>query len=210
MYRPPKSIETDRATLFAMMRKIGAATLVTPTPEGILATQVPMLVREAEDGTVVLAAHVARGNPHWRVAAASPSLAIFQGPQAYMSPRWYPTKEETGKVVPTWLYVSIHAHGRLAAITDGAWINSQIDELTNTHEAAETAPWKVSDAPDSYIASMSRGIVGLEFSVDRLEGTWKLNEEESLADVHGTQRGLAKGAPPAQELAQELTRRISE
>lgn len=204
MYRPAKSSETDHKTLASMMRRIGVATLVTPTPEGIHATQAPVLVREAEDGRMILAAHVARANPHWRAADGSQSLAIFQGPHAYMSPAWYPTKQETGKVVPTWLYVSIHAHGRLKVVQDAFWLRRQVQELTDHHEAGREMPWNVSDAPESYIASMSRGIVGLEFAVDRLEGAWKLNEEENDADLQGTQRGLEAGDGAAQELAREL------
>lgn len=204
MYRPAKSSETDHKTLASMMRRIGVATLVTPTPEGIHATQAPILVREAGDGRMILAAHVARANPHWRAADGSQSLAIFQGPHAYMSPAWYPTKQETGKVVPTWLYISVHAHGRLKVVRDASWLRRQVQELTDHHEAGREMPWSVSDAPESYIASMSRGVVGLEFAVDRLEGAWKLNEEENDADLQGTQRGLEAGDGAAQELAREL------
>ncbi|WP_417209804.1 FMN-binding negative transcriptional regulator [Antarctobacter sp.] len=204
MYCPAKSSETDHNTLVGMMRRIGVATLVTPTPEGIHATQVPVLMREVEEGRLILAAHVARANPHWRAAREAPSIAIFQGPHAYMSPAWYPTKQETGKVVPTWLYVSIHAHGRLKAVQDDVWLRQQVGDLVDVHEAGREQPWQVSDAPESYITGMARGIVGLEFAVDRLEGVWKLNEEENDADLRGTLRGLEAGAPAAQELAKEL------
>lgn len=190
------------------MRRIGVATLVTPTPEGIHATLAPVLVREAEDGRMILAAHVARANPHWRAADGAQSLAIFQGPHAYMSPAWYPTKQETGKVVPTWLYISVHAHGRLTAVQDAAWLSQQVKELTDLHEVGRNMPWKVSDAPESYIASLSRGIVGLEFAVDRLEGAWKLNEEEDDANLLGTRDGLEAGGCSAQELAAELRVRM--
>lgn len=207
MYRPAKSSETDHETLIGMMRRIGVATLVTPTPECIHATQAPVLIREDDGRGMILAAHVARANPHWRVSKSTQSLAIFQGPHAYMSPQWYPSKQESGKVVPTWLYVSIHAHGRLTAIEDASWLKQQIEELTNLHEAGSETPWKVSDAPESYIASLSRGIVGLEFAVVRLEAAWKLNEEENLSDLDGTQRGLEAGRPAAIELAEEIARR---
>ena len=118
MYRPRLSAEDRPETLLATIREIGFATIVTPTPTGIEATHAPMIVREDPDGRLILAGHVARANPHWRAANGCASLAIFQGPHAYMSPAWYPTKRETGKVVPTWLYIAIHAHGWLTAIDD--------------------------------------------------------------------------------------------
>lgn len=206
MYCPAKSSETDHETLIGMMRRIGVATLVTPTPEGIHATQAPVLIREDDGRGMLLAAHVARANPHWRVNNSTQSLAIFQGPHTYMSPQWCPSKQESGKVVPTWLYVSIHAHGRLTAIEDSSWLKQQIEALTTLHEAGSETPWKVSDAPESDIASLSRGIVGLEFAVERPEAAWKLNEEKNRSDLDGTQRGLEAGGPAAVELAKELPR----
>lgn len=204
MYRPRLSNEERPDVLLAAIREIGIATFVTPTPAGIEATLMPIVARQAAGGGLTLSAHVARANPHWRAAKDSASLAIFQGPHAYMSPDWYPTKGETGKVVPTWLYLSIHAHGRLTAIEDRAWLRRQIEELTDLNEAGRAAPWRVSDAPPAYIDSMMRGIVGLEFTVERLQGAWKLNEEESAADLAGTRRGLEAAGPPGGLLLRAL------
>lgn len=207
MYRPPLSGEDDPAAIHAAMRAIGAATFVTPTAQGLLATRAPVVLRE-EEGALVLAAHVARANPHWRALAGAPGLAIFDGPQAYMSPAHYPTKAETGKVVPTWLYVSVHAHGRAEAVEDPAWLRAQVEALTDLHEAARPAPWAVSDAPDGYIAAMLRGIVGLRFRVERLEAAFKLNEEEPAADRDGTRAGLAEAAAAGDASADALGREM--
>ena len=207
MYRPRLSAEDRPETLLATIREIGFATIVTPTPTGIVATHAPMIVREDPDGRLILAGHVARANPHWRAANGCASLAIFQGPHAYMSPAWYPTKRETGKVVPTWLYIAIHAHGWLTAIDDRTWLRRQIEELTDRHEASRKDAWRASDAPENYIDSMTRGIVGLEFHIERLEGVWKLNREESDADRDGTRRGLEAAGPTGERLAQMLADR---
>lgn len=180
---------------------------MTPTPTGIEATHAPMIPREDSDGQLVLASHVARANPHWGAANGCASLAIFQGPHAYMSPAWYPTKRETGKVVPTWLYIAIHAHGRLTAIDDKTWLRRQVEELTDRHEASRTEPWGLSDAPESYIDSMMHGIVGLEFRVERLEGVWKLNQHKSDSDRDGTRQGLEAGGPAGEILARTLADR---
>lgn len=153
-----------------------------------------------------MAGHVARANPHWRDLEKE-SVAIFQGPSAYMSPSWYPTKTETGKVVPTWLYVAVHAHGFVRAKHADAWKLAQVKDLTQSQEAKQTLPWTVDDAPSNYVSAMLRGIVGIEMTVNRLEGVWKLNEEEPAVDLDGTRRGLDAAGPAGATLARELDRR---
>ena len=138
-----------------------------------------------------LRGHVARANPLWReLGSGVEALAIFHGPQHYISPSWYPAKREHGRVVPTWNYAVVHAHGRLQAIDDPAWLRGQIAELTAGQEAAQAHPWAVGDAPADYIEGMLKGIVGIELVISRLEGKWKASQNQSAANRHGVLAGL--------------------
>lgn len=182
MYRPEKFVEDRRDVLIGAIRSIQLAAIVTPTAAGIEVTHAPMVAR-AGDGSgpgaaeLELESHFARANPHWKaVVEGAPSVAIFQGPHAYVSPTWYPSKREHGKVVPTWTYIVVHAHGRFEAVEDGDWLRRHLDDLTAANEAARAEPWQVADAPERYIETLSRGIVGLRLRVDRLEGAWKINQ----------------------------------
>ena len=152
-------------------------------------------------GTLV--AHVARANPLWKEARSdAQSVVIFQGAQAYVSPAWYPTKAETGKVVPTWNYVMVEVRGRLRVIDDAAWVHQLVSRLTDRHEAKRaameadvlggTAAWKVSDAPDDYIATMQRAIVGIEIDIDTIKGKWKVSQNRNAADRAGVAAGLER------------------
>jgi transcriptional regulator len=130
-----------------------------------------------------LKGHISRANPQWRDYTPSvEALAIFSGPQHYITPSWYPEKQETGKVVPTWNYVVVHAYGYLKVIEDGEWLMAHLENLTNTHEAGFAVPWKVGDAPSDYIASLD---------IERLEGKWKVSQNRSEQDREGVARGLA-------------------
>jgi transcriptional regulator len=201
MYVPTQFREERRDLLIAAMRDIQLAALVTTAEDGVQATHIPMVVREI-DGDLFLETHVARGNEHWR-HAGMPSLAIFQGPHAYVHPGWYESKQEHGKVVPTWTYVVVHAHGLLETFQDQAELIEHVTRLTEQNEAPRDLPWAVSDAPEKYIASMTRGIVGLRFKVTRLEGSWKLNQHKSDADRSGVIAGLsASGAQDARSVAE--------
>ena len=143
----------------------------------------------------VLTGHVARANPLWREFDPDADvLAIFQGPQAYISPSWYPTKQEHGRVVPTWNYAVVHAHGRLRVRDDAAWAHALVDELTREQESARPVPWAVGDAPDDYIARLTRAIVGIEIPVTRLTGKWKTSGNQPAANRAGAARGLAASA----------------
>lgn len=209
MYRPQNFAEDRPEILVAAMREIGFAALVTPGAAGLAATHAPMLVRhDAATGATVLQAHVARANPHWQTLEdGAEGLAIFQGPSSYVSPSWYPTKAETGKVVPTWVYIAIHAHGRVQAIQDPAWLHRHIEALTDLHEGPRSEPWHVQDAPASFVTALVRGIVGLELTVERLEGTWKLNQHRGEGDREGTRAGLAAAGPAGAALAEALAQR---
>jgi transcriptional regulator len=192
MYVPAHFKEETAGVLQALMRAAPLASLVIATEQGLEANMLPLLLREGTAGTgvaggggLLLVGHVARANPLWKAPARGEALAIFSGPQGYVSPSAYASKREHGKVVPTWNYVAVHAHGPIRWIEDDAWLAALLDELTNAHEAGRAEPWRVSDAPADFTAATRRGIVGLEMSVTRLEGKLKLNQNRSLADRQG-------------------------
>ncbi|MGN6551549.1 MAG: FMN-binding negative transcriptional regulator [Pararhizobium sp.] len=191
MYVPKQFREVRRDVLIAAMRDIQLCTLVTAAHAGgIEATHVPAVL--SDDGALTLECHVARGNPHWRAAdGTSETLAIFQGPHAYVSPNWYASKREHGKVVPTWNYVVVHARGRLQAFDDPDAVLAHVTRLTAQNEAGRSAPWAVSDAPADYLDTMRKAIVGMRMTIDRLEGSWKLIQHKPEADRLGTIAGLA-------------------
>ncbi|MEX6508702.1 FMN-binding negative transcriptional regulator [Jiella sp. M17.18] len=194
MYIPPQFEETRREVLVAAMREIRLAGLVTADGATYHATHVPVLVRE-DGGTLTLEAHVAKANPHW-TALDRPraSLATFQGPHAYVSPSFYASKREHGKVVPTWNYVIVEARGTLEAIADEDWLLSHLAALTEFTEAQRPEPWATSDAPDGFIRNLSRAIVGIRFTVETLAGSWKLIQHKPEADRRGTIDGLSASA----------------
>ena len=192
MYVPQQFREERRDVLVAAMRDIQLAAIVTQDADGPCATHAPVVVREEGDD-LLLEFHVARQNPHWQLAGQK-SLAIFQGPQAYIHPGWYRSKAEHGRVVPTWTYVMVHAHGTLAAMEGETELLSHLSQLTDRNETGREQPWAVSDAPEKYIHGMTRAIVGLRMKVERLEGSWKLNQHKSDGDRAGVQSGLAAEA----------------
>jgi transcriptional regulator len=191
VYNPPDFREDRLPVLHAFIREHGLATLITLGPDGLVADHIPMEVH-ADDGPLgTLRGHVSRANPVWhRAAPEMEALAIFQGPQTYVSPAWYPTKQETGKVVPTWNYAVVHAHGPLRAIEDRAWLRALVERLTTRHEAERADPWHVTDAPEDFVESMLEGIVGLEIPIARLEGKWKVSQNRPAADRTGVVTGL--------------------
>lgn len=201
MYAPPAFREARVEVLRQAAHRIVFGALVTQTHDGPAVTHVPMLLTGPDDA-MVLETHVARGNPQWRTSGAS--VAIFQGPQAYVSPSFYPSKAETGKVVPTWTYITVHAHGVTEAVHDGDWLHTHVTRMTDAMEADRPASWAVTDAPSDYIASLQRGIVGLRMPVARLEGAWKVNQHKSDADRAGTAAGLAAGGGMGTALARVL------
>lgn len=204
MYRPANFAEDRLEVLLEAVQGIGLATLVTPTPEDIVVTHVPVVAR-LDGERMMLETHVARANPHWRAAGAS-SVAIFQGPHSYVTPSWYPSKAEHGKVVPTWSYISVHAHGSLEAVEDPGWLLRHLEELSSANEVGRDRPWEVSDAPETFVAALSRGIVGLSMTAERVEGVWKMNQHKAEADREGTRLGLAGAGPMGAALAEELAK----
>lgn len=204
MYRPQQFVEDRQNVLLDAIRTIQLAALVTPHAEGIEVTHVPVVVSEG-GVRLALEAHVARGNPHWkRAEGGARSVAIFQGPHAYVSPSLYPSKAEHGKVVPTWVYIAVHVHGVLETIQDPDGLARHLEQLTSANERRRPVPWQVSDAPEQYLEGMRRGIVGLRLTVDRLEGAWKLNQHKSEPDWMGTAEGLDRSGESGALLAQAL------
>ena len=190
MYLPGHFEQPDAAALHALMREHPLAALVTITPDGLTADHLPLELDTSAGTHGTLHGHVARANPLWRLAAGSPVLAIFRGPQAYVSPSWYPSKAQTHKVVPTWNYAVVHAHGVLEAVDDAPWLRTLVGRLTDHQEAPRSAPWAVDDAPPDYVQQMLRAIVGIRIPLTRLVGKWKVSQNRSEADRLGVVQGL--------------------
>ncbi len=194
MYLPAYFEEKRPEVLNELLRTHPLGLLITADATGALsANSVPfMLEADPAGGPGILRAHVARANPLWREARGdAESLVVFQGPQAYVSPGFYPSKAEHGKVVPTWNYVMAQGRGRLRAVEEAPWLHALVTRLTDRHEAARAQPWAVSDAPDDYIATMLRAIVGIEIVLTSWVGKWKVSQNRSAADRDGVARGLA-------------------
>ena len=192
MYAPRHFEESRPEVLHELVRTHPLGLLVTQDAGGELsANPVPFLLEHDEAGRAVLRAHVARANPVWQAARRDvDSLVVFQGPQAYISPGWYATKAEHGKVVPTWNYVMVQARGRLQVHEDAPWLLSLVTRLTQRHEAALPRPWAVADAPADFIDGMLRAIVGIEIPLQALTGKWKVSQNRSSADREGVAAGL--------------------
>lgn len=199
MYLPAAFREDRREVQFELIRTHPLGLLISSGTGGLMANSVPFAAYENEGPLGTLRVHVARANPQWReLAAATECLAVFQGPQAYISPTWYATKAETHQVVPTWNYVTVHAWGRPTVIEDPRWLRRQIEGLTRAQESVRPKPWQVSDAPAAFVDTQLKAIVGIEIAVSRIEGKWKLSQNRSEADRLGVVRGLLSegGAGP--------------
>ena len=191
LYNPPHFRQSDPQPLHAAIAAHGFATLVSNGPDGPVVTHLPLMLDAPAGELGRLIGHVARANPHWQVAdLARPSVAIFHGPEAYISPNWYPSKQEAGKAVPTWNYSVIHAVGTLRVIDDPAWLHNVVTRLTNRHETGRADPWRVEDAPAAFITAQLRGIIGIELTLTSLEGKAKLSQNRNAADRAGVIDGL--------------------
>lgn len=197
MYIPPAFQEDDVAVLHAAMRAARLAHFVTATADGLIATPVPLIVDASEGGYGVLYGHVARANPQWKTTPVGEAMALFLGPHAYVTPSWYATKRETGMVVPTWNYVAVHAYGTVEFFEDADRLLDVVTRLTNLHEAPRAERWAVTDAPESFIRSQLRGIVGLRMPIARLEGKRKMSQNRNAADRAGVVAGLAASDNPS-------------
>ena len=191
MYLPAHFEETRVEVLHGLVRSHPLGLLVTQGASGLQANSIPFLIDPEPGPTGTLRGHVARANPVWREGAGGEALVVFQGPQAYVSPGWYPSKAEHGKVVPTWNYVMVQARGTLRVMDDAAWLHALVTRLTATHEARQARPWAVSDAPPEYIDTMLRAIVGVEIELVALTGKWKVSQNRPAADRAGVVDALA-------------------
>jgi transcriptional regulator len=190
MYLPPHFTEHRIDVLHDTIRRAGLATLVSLTADGLIASHVPLLLEPDPAPYGTLIGHLARPNPQGR-GAIGEALAIFQGLDGYITPSYYATKQETGKVVPTWNYIAIHAYGTLSFIDDPAELLDLVTRLTDRHEAPRARPWAVSDAPGDFVQGMLRGIVGFRLPITRLEGKVKMSQNRPEADRAGVVAGLA-------------------
>lgn len=190
MYQPPHFQENSLAAQQALIRAHPLGLLVTAGPGGLMANPIPFLLDAAGDhGT--LRAHLARANPQWReLIAVEECLVVFQGVQGYVSPSWYASKREHGRVVPTWNYATVQARGRPRVIEAADWLNQQIADLTASHERPRAEPWAVSDAPAPFVAAQVRALVGIEIPITRIEGKWKMSQNRAEADRHGVIAGF--------------------
>jgi transcriptional regulator len=208
----PKDFNEDRVpVLHEAIRAARLGTLVTMGADGIEASHVPMLVDPEPQPFGTLKGHIARANPQWRRATREvQALAMFLGPDAYITPAWYETKRQSGKVVPTWNYVAIHAYGPLTFYDDADRLLALVTKLTETHEAGRDQRWAVSDAPKDFIAGMLKAIVGFELPIARLEGKWKMSQNRPAADRAGVVAGLTGEGGPEEATVAEIVAAASE
>ena len=194
MYVPKSFEEPDIGVLHALIRSHPLGAWVASADGALVVNHIPFLVHSADGPFGKLIGHVARANPIWKSVGESESVAIFQGPQAYITPSWYPTKEATGKAVPTWNYAVVHAHGVPRVIDDRTWLMNHVTELSDLHESGRPSPWRVTDAPADYIDTMLKAIVGIEIPITTLVGKWKASQNRPLEDKLGTIAGLHERA----------------
>jgi transcriptional regulator len=204
MYNPAHFAEHRAEVLYALMRQHPLAALVACGSDGLEATHVPMVLHPEIGQQGTLRCHLARANSQWKaLRSGSPVLAIFTGPEHYITPSWYPTKQEHGKVVPTWNYIAVHVRGRPTLFEEEALLLEHLTELTNQSEAPFEKPWTVEDAPQEFIRAMTKAVIGVEISIERIEGKWKASQNRSRADRQGAIEGLERlGTARALEMAE--------
>lgn len=210
MYVRDKDAETRLDVLHALIASHPLGTLVTQSETGLAADHIPFEIGAATEAAPfgVLRAHVARANPLWRLAGSA-VLVVFQGPHAYISPSLFAEKAISGKVVPTWDYAVAHAHGTLSAIEDKAWLLALLNRLTDTHESARATQWAVADAPEGYINALANAIVGIEIPITRIEGKWKVDQTNPLADRQRMAADLS-ARPATEALGTLIAQRLAQ
>ena len=207
MYQPShgRFAVGDPVALLGALAAVGPATLVTVGPDGLLVSILPMLFDPTDGEHGVLRGHLARPNPQWReLAPGAEAIAIFNGPDAYVTPAWYEEKRRTGKVVPTWNYTTVVAHGTITLHHESEWLLAHVRALVERHEAGRPEPWSVDDAPDGYVEGQARAIVGIELRISRLEAKRKLSQNRSDADIAGVIEGLEAGSPRERAVAADM------
>jgi transcriptional regulator len=202
MYLPPHFKIDELAAIHAAMRASRLATLVTATADGLIGTPLPLMLSEGEGEYGTLYGHVARPNPQWKLPTIGEAMAIFTGPDAYVTPSWYVTKTEHGKVVPTWNYVAVHAYGSAEFFEDADRLLDVVTRLTALHESSREEAWEVSDAPADFIKAQLRGIVGVRMPITRIDAKKKMSQNRKLEDRAGVIAGLdASDRPSDREVA---------
>lgn len=197
MYEPPHFREDDPSVQHALIRAHPLGLLITSGDAGPNANLLPFHLDASLSGKGTLQVHMAKANNQWReIEAGAPVLVVFQGTDAYVTPSWYATKKETAKVVPTWNYAVVQVRGRARVTHDADWLRRQIEALTGEHEAIREHAWAVGDAPDAYIASQIKGIVGVEIEIAEIHGKWKVSQNRTAADIAGVAQALADPADP--------------
>ena len=208
MYQPPHFREDRLDVQHRLIFTHPLGLLITAGAGGLQANHVPCLIDAAASERGTLRAHLARANPQiTELGNVTECLVVFQGPQQYISPSLYPTKQETGKVVPTWNYITVHAWGRPQVMDDATWLRKQIDDLTRHNEAPRAAPWQVSDAPEPFVAAQVKGIVGIEIPIARIEGKWKVSQNRPAIDQAGVVAGLQSEGGDAAIMASAVLER---
>lgn len=200
MYQPPHHREDRLEVQQALIESHPLGLLISVGEAGPLANAMPFLLQRQMGERGTLQAHLARANPQWKSIDGQNVLVVFQGPQSYISPSFYETKRETGKVVPTWNYAMVQARGVARLRDDASWLATQINALTQRHEQGRATPWAVNDAPESFIESQIKGIVGVEIEIVSIEGKWKVSQNRQEADRRGVAEGLAVEAPAMAKL----------
>ena len=208
MYTPAAFVEDRPEMVASFLASHPMAQLVTMTADGLVATPLPMLYEPAPDGLGSLVGHVARANRQWSKASTDvEALAIFTGANAYISPNWYPSKAEHGKVVPTWNYETVHIRGHLVVRDDTEWKRALVTRLTKQHESQFDAPWAVTDAPSDYIETMLKAIVGVEVQITSIQAKRKLSQNRPEADIAGSIQGLTQAGGESALVADAMTKR---
>lgn len=201
----PSAFAADDATVRDLLADHGAADLVTMTPDGLLASMLPFVHDPSAGPHGALLAHLARPNPQWSTPVLGEALVIVRGPDGYITPRWYASKAEHGRVVPTWNYVTAHVYGTLTVHDDPAWVEQLVRRLSERHEGAGPDSWSVDDAPPAYVAGQLRAIVGVQLAISRIEAKFKLSQNRPEADIDGVVAGLTARGDAA--LASEVSAR---
>lgn len=211
MYRPTHFREDRLDVLHQLMRAHPLATLVTNGLDGLTGNHIPFVLHDDSGDLGMLRGHVARANPLWsQDKSTNEVLVIFQGPDSYITPSWYPSKKVHGKVVPTWNYIAVHAHGCLNIIENDAWLRAHLDTLVTQQEFGRPEPWGIEDAPDDFITWKMKGIVGLEMPIAGIEGKWKASQNQAPEDREGVSRGLKSETGDAATTLSKLVSRYDE
>jgi transcriptional regulator len=210
MYIPKQFEVTDLSTLHKLISDHPLGTWVTIADGNLEANHIPFVIDVGNGPLGTLQCHVARSNPVWQtISHQLPSLVIFSGPNAYVSPTWYPSKSEHGRVVPTWNYAVVHVSGRPRVVDEPKWILEHVSLLTETHESRRANPWSVKDAPESFLNGLTQAIVGIEISIDSIKGKWKVSQNRSEADRDGVALALSHQSNSAAKEMAELVERHS-